>query len=779
MEIQGDIDSVMKQILWDIHKNWPVKPELLEMLAYLKRFHPEKFSEYEASIAYVMGLFYKTKSPKNVMETAYSILSETIQKECGGKIFTPFQADAYKRIYEKLYYSFSAPTSSWKSHLFRELILETRGDIIIVVPTRSLIAEYLYKVQEIVDDDKSILVLPFIEDVNKKRTNKRIFIITPERWVELFKVINSLNIELFLFDEAQISEEILRGMQFDTFVRRVSKVCPSAKKVFAHPFISNPEAQLQKHSFDGDNADHERYKQLSVGKIYLTLDNWNYAYFTPHDRDILDITTPAESDIMTEIINENWTILIYISKASIYDRSFIEKFSKYIKVCPKRTDSKFTKYIDDLKDYIWADWNKSSDHYSLIVEMMEHWIAIHHWSMPLKARFIIEDFINSGHARICFSTATLLQGVNMPFNAVFVDNFKFSWKDEERELGLKNLIGRAWRSTWAWEWFEFGYVIINKKNKETFIERLNKNVSIDPVSKLDKDFSEVPEDLKDIFEAFKWDGFNDELYLPNNQILRISEQDINNDISYVLDKLLLEGIAIRWTDYQTLPKNDKDKIKKAFQKIYKAHLRRKILKDWEKAVLSVAIAMLLWKIQGRTFKEIVGLRMAYITNKDKQREIEKYQKTWIISVADAMDQKMAISLKFTQPAETLPSSQLRKYSLFPNESRLSDFQYDILVYDTYDYLDKVLTFSISNSLAAAFNIFFTKTWDIRALTMENYIRYWTNNPIEIMLLRYWFVFEDIEWIKDYIESINEDEIIFKNTIHFLPGERKMMIDRFI
>jgi hypothetical protein len=63
--------------------------------------------------------------------------------------------------------------------------------------------------------------------------------------------------------------------------------------------------------------------------------------------------------------------------------------------------------------------------------------------------------------------------------------------------------------------------------------------------------------------------------------------------------------------------------------------------------------------------------------------------------------------------------------------------------------------------------------------MENYIRYWTNNPTEVMLLRYWFVFEDIEWIKDYIKFINEDEIIFKDTIHFLPEERKMTIDRFI
>ncbi|MBF4355277.1 DEAD/DEAH box helicase, partial [Vibrio anguillarum] len=117
-------------------------------------------------------------------------------------------------------------------------------DILIIVPPRALIAEYYNEVVEIVD--KKTLVLQFIEDVNRSKTDRRIFIVTPERGSEILKYKNAFNIELVLLDEAQISEEEIRGMTFDALVRRVDKAFPNAKKVFAHPFISNPEAQLKK-----------------------------------------------------------------------------------------------------------------------------------------------------------------------------------------------------------------------------------------------------------------------------------------------------------------------------------------------------------------------------------------------------------------------------------------------------------------------------------------------------------------------------------------------------
>lgn len=78
---------------------------------------------------------------------------------------------------------------------------------------------------------------------------------------------------------------------------------------------------------------------------------------------------------------------------------------------------------------------------------MKRGIVIHHGSIPLKARLIIEEFVNGHHAKICFSTSTLIQGINMPFDIVWINNFSFTGNEDQKTLNLKNLIGRAGRTT--------------------------------------------------------------------------------------------------------------------------------------------------------------------------------------------------------------------------------------------------------------------------------------------------------------------------------------------
>ena len=62
--------------------------------------------------------------------------------------------------------------------------------------------------------------------------------------------------------------------------------------------------------------------------------------------------------------------------------------------------------------------------------------------------------------------------------------------------------------------------------------------------------------------------------------------------------------------------------------------------------------------------------------------------------------------------------------------------------------------------------------------MCNYIRYGTDDPKEIMLLRYGFEFEDFVWIKDAIHHIDEDEIIFVD-VNALTSEQQERIQKFI
>lgn len=764
------IEALLIGIMHRIHDEGPVNPRDFERLAYIKKFHGDLFSRYENKLMYLMGLFYKTTEPQNLLEEIYSQYGDLIADEIGKKA-TPVQASAYQNIYAKKYFSFSAPTSSGKSFLFRELIQRVEGDMVIVVPSRALIAEYMKAVTMVVD--KSVLVLQSIENINIAKTKRRIYIITPERGVDLFKNIDDLNIELFLFDEAQISDEEIRGMRFDSFVRRVSVHVPLAKKVFAHPFIQNPEAQLKKHNFFEDSGA-MRYDQQSVGKIYLSVNNGKFFYFSPYREKKTD-KKEADGDVTEKILQEGGTLLIYASKANIYDGSHIEKFSKYTNMCPKLTDPKAIKIIDALRVFIGA----SDEKRSFMINMMERGIVVHHGSMPLKARILIENFINGKFARICFATSTLSQGVNMPFDIVWIHNFSFNGDTNKKNLDLKNLIGRAGRSTGDANSFDFGYVIVENKNVDLFCTRIGEPCSLSEKSELDNDLTAIAEDLRDISEAIKENSFDDQLQLTNEQVKRLRESNINEDIGLILDVFLTENKPFSAETYYSLSDANRNRIKLAFKNIFVAHLRRRDLKVGEAVILSASIPILLWQIQGRSFKEIVSLRYAFLSEKRKRREILASMKVQEISPAEAKDQIDAIEIRYSPAASPLPNA-LRENALrlFPRGSRVSELDYDILVYDTYDFIDKVISLSLTDPLTAAFQLYFNTTGDDRALVMKNYIRYGTNDATEIWLIRYGFGFDDIEWIKEHVQSIDENGISFLSSIGGLDADRYEIIERF-
>ena len=766
------LDKLVAEILNRMHEDGPIFHTDLEYLSYIKKFHPKIFKRYEAKLISLMGLFYKTQKPKSAIEQVYSIFADSIE-ETTGKKFTPVQADAYKRIEERIYFSFSAPTSAGKSFLFRELIKKAKFDIIIVVPSRALVSEYINTVVRLVD--KSVLVLQFIEVLNIKNTHRRVYIITPERGTELFKNLDKLNIELFLFDEAQLSEDGIRGMKFDSFVRRVDKLIPQAKKVFTHPFIENPEAQLIKHDFNID-SEAKSYKQNSVGKIYLSYEYKKYHYFSPFETRQKKID--SENDIVKEKLLAKGTILIYVSKTKIYDGVFISEFAEYVELCPKVRNREAKKYISRLKEFIGAS-DTNSDKHSVMIDMIEKGIVIHHGSMPLKARLLIEEFVNKGFARICFSTSTLTQGINMPFDIVWINNFQFRGSENQKILDLKNLIGRAGRSTEDINSFDYGYVVVEMKNIRLFKKRLKSSSTLSNFSLLDEETSNLDIDQIDIVEAIKEDTFNDELQLTNSQVERLRNADIDSDIKYILDTFLISAKPITSKDYYKLSKTERKKIKDAFKNIYVSHLRRNNLTKAEFAILSASIPILLWQIQGKSFSEIISLRYAFLSEKDARRAILQGVKSRELTNDQADTELSKLIIRYSPRAEPIPNAKLKPHGLYPLNTPVTKLEYDSLVYDTYDYIDKVISLSLKEPLSSAFLLYFEKTSDKRAIQLSNYIKFGTNDDLEIWLIRYGFSFDDIEWIKDYVEQIDENEILFKSSISELNKERTETIKRFI
>lgn len=128
----------------------------------------------------------------------------------------------------------------------------------------------------------------------------------------------------------------------------------------------------------------------------------------------------------------------------------------------------------------------------------------------------------------------------------------------------------------------------------------------------------------------------------------------------------------------------------------------------------------------------------------------------------------------------IPNKNLQVFSMFGNnEIKAIDVDYDRIVFDTYDYLDKIIGFKLSDIFYAAFNEYYEKTSDIRAKRMAQLVKYRTENEKEIWMLRYGFSFEDIEWLEPYVEVINQEEIIFSREIDKLPVEKMDVIKRFV
>lgn len=757
--------ELMASILERLHVSGPTRSEDLEALAYLKYFHSPMFVEYEGRLTYLLGLFHKVGEPKDILSLAYSTFRDAIVEQTN-QVLTPVQASIRNGILDNKYYSFSTPTSAGKSYLFRQLIKDEQGDIVIVVPSRALIAEYLIAVRSMLQDDPSILVLQFIDDINKSATERRVFVVTPERGKDLFKDAKKYEVSLFLFDEAQLSDEKWRGVNFDSFVRRADRAYPDARKVFAHPFVENPEAQLVKHQFEGDAAA-RAYSYGAVGKIYLGIDKdtGGFSSFSPfvenghYKKNLCEFP----EDAVGQVIAAGGTLLVFVSKSSIYDKSCIEKFGCYVDMCEPITNEKALAIVDRIERLIGAK-GKGSD----LVDLMRRGVVIHHGSVPLPVRYQIEHFTKQGYAKICFSTSTLAQGVNMPFDVVWADNIRFFGSEESKALGLRNLIGRAGRTSKDVDKFDFGFVVV--ENIKQFIDRLSATLTLEEESLIDSDSEELPEHIREDIESIQNETISDEYNLPGTRLERLASDECAKHVALSLDLLFDEGELITGNAYRELPEEDRRAIKGTFRHIFSISLNRG-LKTGEKSVLSSAITIFLWHIQGKSFREVIMLRYNYLSKARLRREMMRALRRGEISEGEYNRKYRSLSIEYSAIPYQLPNSALTNSppSSF-GERHVSEINFDHLVYDTYDYMDKVISFSLADIFVAAYDSYYQRTEDDRAQAMVNYVRYGTNDEKEIWLLRYGFSFEDIEVVEGYVLRIDEDGIAFDEAVEELREE---------
>lgn len=735
-----------------LYKEGPVDTVILEILSYIKIFQSEFFKTIENDIIEIMGLFFKSPTPEAMQGIVFDLYSQYI-KEKWGKNYTPMQADILKQIESKQSFSFSAPTSTGKSFVFRSVISQSQKDIVIVVPSRALINEYYDKVRDTVNI-KKVNVLTFVEHINTKHAKRNVFILTPERARELFKNKSWLNIEYILFDEAQLSDEkSTRGLYFDSIVRRALNSFPNAKFIFAHPFISNPQAQLTKNNIDIDETSmYRQYKQKNVGQIFYTHNTSTdeFSHFGTNKRIFGNRKLLSDYDPIEQSLKNGGSVLVYASKSQILNKTIFHRFKKYIDLCPKVTDPTALNLVEELREYIGASKNNKEYYNSGMIDQLSYGIVTHHGSMPLTARLILEHFTQQGFCRLCFATSTLEQGINMPFDVVYIDRF-----EKSKSLSVKNLIGRAGRSTIS-NSFDVGSVIVKVGAMSTLRDTLTQNNPISEVSHLDTKDESIDEKYQDFKESINNGTYNDDYNLTYKDVEKIKSDKIKLLVPTLLDRIFID-------DHIISAEQITQEIKDSFHKLYETYLGRPLVVS-EKNVLSEAIKIMLWKITGRTFRKICQIRYSRVACTDERRKHP--------------EEVNNIFAKYLVGYNEIPNKMLPNYPKISNDILAKDVDYDTIVFDTYDFLDKLIGFKLSDIYYAIFNEYYESTKDMKAYKMANYIKFGTIDSKEIWMLRYGFNFEDIEWLKPCINHIDSSEIKFNNNVNSLNEEQLKMIEPY-
>lgn len=320
----------------------------------------------------------------------------------------------------------------------------------------------------------------------------------------------------------------------------------------------------------------------------------------------------------------------------------------------------------------------------------------------------------------------------MPFDVVYLDKFEAS-----KSLSVKNLIGRAGRSTVDTK-FDYGSVVIRNNAITPFRRVMKKAEPLSKISNLDVTDDSLDEKYKEFKEAIKTGEFSDEYNLPSADVEKLHSEDVTAMIPQLLDMMFDNEKIIS-------PDSDMKEVNDLFSKLYQQYLGRKLCQA-EKSVLSTAVRIMIWKIYGKTFHRICQYRYAYASRTTERQQL--YRK-------GDVEAANSIPAKYIVGYHDIPDKDLTPYPLISTSISAKDVDYDLIVYDTYDYLDKLIGFKLSDIFYAVFYQYYEATSDECALRLAKYFKYGTDKEREIWMLRYGFSFEETELVSECIDFILE------------------------
>lgn len=361
------------------------------------------------------------------------------------RVFTDSQFSVFQALLDRNHFSFSGPTSFGKSFILTAfiksiLVNNKRGtNIVFLVPTRALVSQTLKKFKDILDDidGYSISASPDIPALLRSKTQHYIFIFTPERLLHYLSTPTNPPIEYVFVDEAQkvVSDDTRSVIYYHAISLAERNSC---KLFFASPNVKNTDIFLK--LFNKSTSETMVVTETPVCQMRLFVDLLDhkatiFSDISDPETIVLDNRLSLFSMIKSfseRVDPENYKSLIYCNT--------IDDTIKCAKEMADALDDIDSPTLRKASDEIAAFIHK--DYY--LVSLVRKGVGFHFGKLPQKIRDIIEQLYEHGDLHYLFCTSTLLEGVNLPAQNIFILNNQIGNRDF-RSIDFWNLAGRAGR----------------------------------------------------------------------------------------------------------------------------------------------------------------------------------------------------------------------------------------------------------------------------------------------------------------------------------------------
>lgn len=309
-------------------------------------------------------------------------------------------------------------------------------------------------------------------DLNLQLNTKYVFVCTPEKFSYILRHEPGFldDIQLFVFDEAHLFDDISRGAQYELLVSEIARSRnKSAQMVLFSAVLANAN-QISEWIFNDENAtiDYSLVKSTEKSIGFLSSDQTIHYYekddmseesfFVPKSIDFVQLQLRGRERNQRVFPNiDAQDIAIYYANklcnqggAAIYAgqvRSIISIMRRAIEINTRGYDLS-SMLTNSNPNEIVRLYNLFRLHYGENYELTQAaklGIFPHYSDLPTGIKMAIEHALRKEHISFVVCTTTLAEGVNIPIKYLFLTTFSLGTSSVQIRK-IQNMVGRTARS---------------------------------------------------------------------------------------------------------------------------------------------------------------------------------------------------------------------------------------------------------------------------------------------------------------------------------------------